>query len=79
MVQWFGVAAPAGLSRTLVTKINQELITILSHTEARAALIKQGLVPVGNTPDEFGAYIKSELEKWTRVFREMGLQGEQLR
>ena len=43
------------------------------------ALIKQGLQPVGSTPDAFGAYIKSELAKWTRVFRETGLQAEQVR
>jgi len=79
VVQWFGVAAPAGLPRTLVTRFNQELVRILSHSDAREALIKQGLEPVGSTPEEFAAYIKAELAKWTRVFKEVGLQAEQLR
>jgi tripartite-type tricarboxylate transporter receptor subunit TctC len=79
VVQWFGIAAPAGLPRAIVTKLNQELVTILTHSDAREALIRQGLEPVGSTPDEFAAYIKSELAKWTRIFKEMGLQGEQPR
>jgi tripartite-type tricarboxylate transporter receptor subunit TctC len=79
VAQWFGLAAPAGLPRALVTKFNQELVRILSHSETREALIKQGLEPVGSTPEEFGTYIKAELAKWTRVFKEVGLQAEQLR
>ena len=79
VVQWFGIAAPASLPRALVTRLNQEIITILSQPDTRAALFKQGLEPVGSTPEAFAAYIKSELAKWTRVFRETGLQGEQVR
>ena len=47
--------------------------------DARAALFKQGLEPVGGTPEAFAAYIKSVLAKWTSGFRETGLQGEQVR
>ena len=79
VVQWFGVAAPAGLPRTIVTKFNQELVTILSHSETREALIRQGLEPVGGTPEAFATHIKSELAKWTQVFKETGLRSEQVR
>jgi tripartite-type tricarboxylate transporter receptor subunit TctC len=79
VVQWFGLVAPAGVPRAIVAKFNQELITILSGGDARESLIRQGQVPVGSTPDEFAAHIKSELAKWTRVFKELGLQGELLR
>jgi tripartite-type tricarboxylate transporter receptor subunit TctC len=41
--------------------------------------LKQGLEPVGSTAGEFAAHIGSELAKWTRVFKELGLQGDQLR
>ena len=79
VVQWFGVAAPAGLPRTIVTKFNQELVTILSHAETREALIRQGLEPIGGTPEAFAIHIKSELAKWTQVFKETGLRSEQVR
>ena len=79
VVQWFGLAAPAGAPRAVVTKFNQELLAILANPDARESLLKQGFEPVGSTPGEFAAHIKSELAKWTRVFKEMGLQGDQLR
>ncbi|HTD89780.1 MAG TPA: tripartite tricarboxylate transporter substrate binding protein [Burkholderiales bacterium] len=79
VVQWFGVAAPAGLPRAIIMKFNQEIVAILAHSDAREALIKQGLEPVGSTPEMFSAYIKSERAKWTRVFKETGLGGEQVR
>lgn len=79
VVQWFGIAAPAELPRALVTRINNDLVRLLALSEVRDALTKQGFEPVGSTPEEFAAYIKSELAKWSKVFKEVGLQGEQLR
>ena len=79
VVQWFGLAAPTGTSRAIVTKFNKELLAALASPDARGSLLKQGLEPVGSTPEEFAAHIKSELAKWTRVFKETGLQGDQLR
>lgn len=64
-------------ARTLAHKIsaiwNQQVIV-----DNRAGL-KQGLEPVGSTAGEFAAHIRTELAKWTRVFKELGLQGDQLR
>ncbi len=79
VVQWFGIAAPAGTPRAILTKFNQVLLATLASPDARESLLKQGLEPVGSTPAEFAAHIGSELAKWTRVFKEMGLQGDQLR
>ncbi|HZM43630.1 MAG TPA: tripartite tricarboxylate transporter substrate binding protein [Burkholderiales bacterium] len=79
VVQWFGFVLPAGAPRAIVAKLHQEAVTILAGGDARESLVKQGFEPVGGTPAEFAAHIRSELAKWTRVFRELGLQGEQLR
>jgi tripartite-type tricarboxylate transporter receptor subunit TctC len=79
VVQWFGLVLPAGAPRGIVAKLHQEVVTILSSGDAREPLLKQGFEPVGGTPADFAAHIKSELAKWTRVFKELGLQGEQLR
>ena len=79
VVQWFGIAAPAGLPQAIVTRVNRELVTILSLPDVRASLGRQGFEPVGSSPEEFAAHIKSELAKWSRIFKETGLQGEQLR
>jgi len=78
-VQWFGMAAPAGTPRPLIDKLRQEVVRILPLDDVKAALAKQGLEGVGSTPEEFGAYIKAELAKWSKLFKELGMQIEQIR
>jgi tripartite-type tricarboxylate transporter receptor subunit TctC len=78
VVQWFGLAAPTGTPNAIVVKFNQEIIASLKSTDGREALLRQGLEPVGSTPAEFGAYIKAELSKWTKVFKETGMQAGQV-
>lgn len=79
VVQWFGIAAPADVPRAIVTRVNNELVRLLALSEVRDALTKQGLEPVGSTPEEFAAYIKAELARWSKVFKDMGLRGAELR
>jgi tripartite-type tricarboxylate transporter receptor subunit TctC len=79
VVQWFGIAAPAGTPRVLVDKLREEVVRILAMDDTKAVLTRQGLEGVGSTPEEFGAYIRSELAKWSRAFKELGLQAEQVR
>ena len=47
--------------------------------ESLLGAVQQGFEGVGSTPEEFGAYIKAELAKWSKLFRELGLQIEQIR
>lgn len=79
VVQWFGIAGPAGTPSAIVTQLNHEVVRSLALPDVKELLDKQGLEPVGSTPGEFAAHIKAELAKWSKVFREAGLQGEQLR
>jgi tripartite-type tricarboxylate transporter receptor subunit TctC len=79
VVQWFGFAAPARTPDPIVTKFNRELLAALAIADTRESLLKQGLEPVGSTPAEFGAYTRSELAKWKRVFKEIGLKADQAR
>jgi tripartite-type tricarboxylate transporter receptor subunit TctC len=71
--QWFGVLAPAGTPRAIVDRLHQELVKMLRAPEMRDRLIADGTDPVGNTPEEFAAYIKSETDKWTRVIKAAGI------
>jgi tripartite-type tricarboxylate transporter receptor subunit TctC len=78
-VQWFGMAAPAGTPRPIVDKLRQEVVRVLPLDDVKAALAKQGFEGVGSTPEEFGAYIKAELAKWSKLFKELAMQIEQIR
>lgn len=69
---WYGVLAPAGTPRNIVMTLNGAIVKSLGTPEMKDYLVKQGLVAVGNTPEQFAALIKSELPKWARVVKESG-------
>jgi len=66
---WHGVLAPAGTPRPIIDQLNGVIVKVLRQPEVGSMLLKQGGEPVGSTPDEFGAYIRSEVVKWARVIK----------
>jgi tripartite-type tricarboxylate transporter receptor subunit TctC len=78
-VQWFGLVVPAGTPRPLVEKLRQEVLRILALDDVKSALGKQGFDGAGSTPEAFGAYIKAELAKWSKLYKQIGLSIEQIR
>ena len=69
---WFGLLGPAGMPREIAMKVQAEVARIIKIPEIREKLVQQGVDPVGSTPDEFAAYIRSETEKWAKVVRMAG-------
>jgi tripartite-type tricarboxylate transporter receptor subunit TctC len=69
---WFGVLAPAGTPKEIVNKLSSEIAKILQTPEIKERLLSQGAEPVGNTPDQFAAFIKAETAKWAKVVKESG-------
>jgi tripartite-type tricarboxylate transporter receptor subunit TctC len=68
-----GMLAPAGTPREIVVKLQQEIGRIVKLPDIRERLIGLGVEPVGNTPEEFGEYIRSEIAKWARVVKAAGI------
>ena len=66
---WYGVLAPAGVPREVVAKLNAEINRILASGETRERLATQGAEPAGNTPEQFAAMIRTELDKWAQVVK----------
>jgi tripartite-type tricarboxylate transporter receptor subunit TctC len=73
-VAWFGVLAPAGTPPAIVNKLNAEIIKVLKSPDVAKRLSSQGAEPAYNTPDEFSAYIKTEMVKWAQVVKASGAQ-----
>ena len=66
---WYGVLAPAKVSREIVKKLNEDIVAILKQSDVRDRISRDGAEPVGNSPEEFSAYIKSEIAKWGKVIK----------
>ena len=64
---WFGLLAPAGTPRAVIDELNRNVIAVLKTPEVEKLFFEQGALPVGNTPEEFGAFIRAELDKWSKV------------
>jgi tripartite-type tricarboxylate transporter receptor subunit TctC len=71
---WFGALAPAGTSRDIVELLQRQIRKIMSLPEVAERLATLGFDPVGNTPEEFAAWIKSESGYWEKVVRESHLK-----
>lgn len=74
---WSGLLAPAGAPREIVTRLHSEVARYLTTPELKEALMRQGAEPVGSTPEQFAAFIKSEAQKWSRVIKQAGLEFSQ--
>ncbi len=67
---WFGMFAPAGTPKAIITKINQGVVSSLESPDAVRVLAAQGAMAVPTTPEEFAAFLKSEIAKWGKVIKE---------
>ena len=73
---WYGVLAPAGTPRNVVTRLNAELVKIMHSPELKEKLAATGTDPLTSTPEEFAAYIKREIAKWGEVVRKAGVKAD---
>ncbi len=75
-VSWLGVVGPAGMPRDIVVKINAETNRILQQPDVKERLHQLGTTPVGGTPEEFGSYIRNQVETWHKVVKAAGSKVE---
>ena len=67
---WHGILAPAKTPPAIVKKLNAEIVNALRHPETQALLVKQAMQTVGNTPEEFAAFIRNDIAVWKAVATE---------
>jgi tripartite-type tricarboxylate transporter receptor subunit TctC len=73
---WYGILAPAGTPKPIVTRLNAELVKIMHAPEMKDRLATMATDPVTSTPEEFADYIKREIVKWAEVVRQAGLKAD---
>jgi tripartite-type tricarboxylate transporter receptor subunit TctC len=69
---WFGIFAPGGTPQPVVQRLHDAFVAALHAPDVQATMKKMGAEPVGNTPEEFAAYIRSEARKYAKVIEASG-------
>lgn len=70
--QWYGLLAPAGTPEDIVNSLNAAVVKSVQMADMKQRLVEDGLVPIGNTREQFAAHIKTEIAKWAKVIKESG-------
>ena len=70
----FGVVVPSATPRGIVRRLNEDFLKVLQVPAMRARLQEFGVEPVGNSPEQFDAYIRDAVERWNRVVRAAGIR-----
>lgn len=73
---WTGVFVPAGTPRPIVDRLNREFVSMLGEPEIRDAMLKQGMRPVGSTPERLGADVREAVARWPAVVKAAGIRRE---
>jgi tripartite-type tricarboxylate transporter receptor subunit TctC len=68
----FGAVVPAATPRDIVHKISADMNKVLQSAEVKQRMADIGLTPIGNTPEQFDAYIRTEIPKWAKVVKASG-------
>jgi len=73
---WFGVSVPTGTSRDIVTRLHRETVRIIALPEVRDRMAAEGAEFVGDTPEQFTAFLRSEIDKWGKAVKASGARPE---
>lgn len=71
---WYGILAPAGTPRAIIDRLNSELHKALASADLKERLANAGVEPMINTPEQFGAFIKSETVRYAKVIKDAGIK-----
>jgi tripartite-type tricarboxylate transporter receptor subunit TctC len=75
-VQWWGLLVPAGTPAEIITRLHKEAVAVMTLPDIRERVEKEGMTVVAGSPQAFGAYIRSEIEKWAKIVKSAGIQPE---
>jgi tripartite-type tricarboxylate transporter receptor subunit TctC len=74
--QWYGVVGPAGMPAPVVKQLNETLATVLRMPDLAERLSIEAIEPIIMSPEQFGAFIKTDIARWTKIAKERNIQLE---
>ena len=69
---WLGIMAPAGTPKAIVDKLNAEINRVINKAEIKDGWARQGATPMNMSPEQFGRYLRDDIEKWAKVVKVSG-------
>ena len=75
-LNWNGIVGPAGLPRDIVNRLNRDIVRVLNFPDVREKIVTQGNYIVGDTPEQFAAFMRVESDKWARVLKQANIKAE---
>jgi tripartite-type tricarboxylate transporter receptor subunit TctC len=75
-VQWYGIMGPANMPKAIVTQLNVEINRLLATPELREKLSAEALETMPMSPEQFAAYVKSDIDKWSRLVKSRNIEIE---
>ena len=73
-VQWYGIVGPAKMPVPIVKQLNEEINKLLANPELRERLSSEALEPMPMTPEQFGQYMRDDINKWSKLARDRNIQ-----
>ena len=73
---WHGFLTTGGTPKATVERLNKEIVRAVNLPDVKDAFIARGLLPIGNSPGEFDAFIRNEMAKWSKIIKEAGIKAE---
>jgi tripartite-type tricarboxylate transporter receptor subunit TctC len=71
---WYGFLVPTGTPADAIARLNAESLKSMTFPEVKERMAATGLTPLGSTPEEFSALVRSEVEKWGKVVKATGMR-----
>ena len=75
-ISWAGICAPGGTPKAIIDRVYTEVAKVLKVPDIRDRLLRDGIEPVGSTPEHYAEHIKREMVKWGKVVRDSGAKVE---
>ena len=76
VITWFALLVPAGTPTEIISRLHQEIAQALTVPQVKEQIAKLGMEAVGSTPEQFGAFLKEENVRWSRVVRDLNLRAQ---
>jgi tripartite-type tricarboxylate transporter receptor subunit TctC len=71
---WYGLYAPAGTPKDIITRLNAEVVKTLAMPDVKTRLLDAGIIATPSSPEAFAAYMQAETKKWAKVVKDANIK-----